>query len=135
MPSALQSMTAMPPPAQGDMPEPQADDQSTEQEMKPKDSSESPNCIQAPKGLKTPDGEADGGKFEGTFRGYLKDGKLYFDAINNIPVEGSKEEEDKESPEEESSEQDSGKGDMDGEDMAYAKKTKENDAFKKAFHG
>jgi len=99
-------------------------------------------CIKAPEGMKTPSGNEDGATFEGTFRGYLKDGKLYFRSVNNIPVPGSedretKEDEDSESTEEENNETKMGMEDHpmeDEEDKKFKKKQKEDNAFKKAFH-
>ena len=103
--------------------------------------------IELPEGMKTPEGHADGDTFEGTFRGSIKDGKLCFQSVNNIPVgdedEESPEEEASESPEEESSEDKMGMDapedkeepmPEDEEDKKFKRKKGEESSFKKAFH-
>ena len=108
--------------------------------------SETITSITIPEGMKTPEGHKDGDAFQGTFRGYIKDGKLNFRSINNIPLPGNEEEEtvveeESEMPEEEVAED---KMSMeapveeppveDPEDKMFKKRKKSEDAFKKAFH-
>lgn len=115
--------------------------QSTETMDEPEDAvvGKSTNSISLPDGLKTPEGHADGDTFQGTFRGYIKDGKLCFRSINNIPLseaEGDESEADEstETVEEESNEESMGiEKEMDDDDREWMRKEKENNAFKKAF--
>ena len=99
------------------------------------------NSISIPEGLKTPEGHADGDAFQGTFRGYIKDGKLCFRSINNIPLPGNEEgettaDEETETPEEQSNEEAMGMEDhADEEDKAWNMKQRDKKAFSKAFHG
>lgn len=127
------------PPDQDSHLDPDNSSQSTES-MSPE---KTPNCISLPNGLKTPSGNVDGASFQGTFRGSIKDGKLYFDSINNIPLgDESKEtakEESEETPEEQAVEEEMGTEqddiNLDEEDKMWRKKQRENNAFSKAFHG
>ena len=100
------------------------------------------NCIQAPEGLQTPSGDAEGSSFQGTFRGYLKDGKLYFRSVNNIPLPGNEDDEtskdeESESDEEQKNEEEMGMEDSpsdDEEDKQYKRKRRDEMTFAKAFN-
>ena len=136
MPSPLAALIALKPPHQ-----------STD-EMEMNDSPEeekTENSISIPDGLKTPEGHKDGDAFQGTFRGFIKDGKLCFRSINNIPLEKSEddesqEEEASESPEEEANEEKMGMDKEpspveDEEDKKWKMKQRDKKAFSAAFHG
>jgi hypothetical protein len=135
MPSPLAALMQMGSPSQStETDEPEAVDNPKEESTE--------NSINIPDGLKTPESHKDGDSFQGTFRGYIKDGKLCFRSINNIPLEGNEEgetpsDEESETPEEQSNEEKMGMEDhpMDEEDKAWKSKQKETNAFKKAFHG
>ena len=134
MPTPLTALMSMAPHQSTEMDEPEAVDNVKEESTE--------SSITAPEGLKTPEGHKEGDAFQGTFRGYIKDGKLCFRSINNIPLPGSEEEETPEEeksemPEEEAVEVDSGmeKPMPDEEDKAWNMKQRDKKAFSKAFHG
>ena len=118
-----------------------------EEEMMPEEATETITSITIPEGMKTPEGHKDGDAFQGTFRGFIKDGKLNFRSINNIPLPGNEEEETvveekSEMPEEESMESEMSMEAPieeapveDEEDKRFKKKKNEENAFKKAFLG
>ena len=134
MPSPLTALMSMAPHQSTEMDEPEAVDNPKEEAME--------SSITIPEGLKTPEGHKDGDAFQGTFRGYIKDGKLCFRSINNIPLPGNEEDEtpadeETELPEEQSNEESMGMEahPVDEEDKAWNMKQRDKKSFSKAFHG